>query len=119
MKNSEENLILVKSKAFALRIINLYKYLCEEKKEFVLSEQIVRWGTSIGAKVKGGSLAQSKADLAGKLSIALREAGETEYWLELLHESNYIEKNAFTSIYTDNKELIKILTSILKTTRNQ
>ncbi|MDD6641640.1 MAG: four helix bundle protein [Bacteroidales bacterium] len=119
MKNSEENLILVKSKAFALRIINLYKYLCEEKKEFVLSKQIVRSGTSIGANVKEGSLAQSKADFAAKLSIALKEAGETEYWLELLHESNYIEKNAFTSIYTDNKELIKILTSILKTTRNQ
>ena len=119
MKKAEENLILVKSKAFALRIIKLYKYLCEEKKEFVLSKQVLRSGTSIGANAKEGSMAQSKADFAAKLSIALKEAGETEYWLELLHESDYIEENSFNSIYADNKELIKILTSILKSTRNQ
>ena len=119
MKKNDENIILVKSKSFALRIIKLYKYLCDDKKEFILSKQVLRSGTSIGANVKEGSLAQSKADFAAKLSIALKEAGETEYWIELLHESDYIEENAFTSIYTDNKELIKILTSILKTTRNQ
>lgn len=85
----------------------------------MLSKQVLRSGTSIGANAKEGSMAQSKADFAAKLSIALKEAGETEYWLELLHESDYLEKAAFNSIYEDNKELIKILTSILKTSRNQ
>ena len=114
MKKEEDNLILVKSKAFALRIIRLYKYLCEEKKEFVLSKQILRSGTSIGANAKEASMAQSKKDFEAKLSIALKESGETEYWLELLHDSDYIENVSFESIYADNKELIRILTSILK-----
>ena len=117
MKRSEENLILVKSKAFALRIIRLYKYLCDERKEFVLSKQVLRSGTSIGANAKEASLAQSKKDFEAKLSIALKEAGETEYWLELLHESDYIEEKSFESINADNKEIIRILTSILKSSR--
>ena len=100
----EENIILDKSKAFALRIICLYKYLCQEKKEFVLSKQIVRSGTSIGAK----------ADFYAKLSISLKEAAETEYWLEILHESDYIDDKSFNSINNDCTELLKILTSILK-----
>ena len=119
MKKEEDNVILVKSRAFALRIINLYKYLCEEKKEFVLSKQVLRSGTSIGANAKEASLAQSKADFEAKLSISLKEAGETEYWLELLHESDYVDTAAFESIYADNKELIKLLTSILKSSRNK
>lgn len=119
MKRVEDNVVLVKSKAFALRIINLYRYLCEEKKEFVLSKQILRSGTSIGANAKEASLAQSKADFEAKLSIALKEAGETEYWLEPLHESDYIDTPSFESIYSDNKELIKLLTSILKTSRSK
>lgn len=119
MKKEEDNLILVKSKAFALRIIRLYKYLCEEKKEFVLSKQVLRSGTSIGANAKEASLAQSKKDFQAKLFIALKEAGETEYWLELLHESDYIEDASFESIYADNKEIIRILTSILKTSREK
>jgi four helix bundle protein len=119
MKRSEENLILVKSKAFALRIIRLYKYLCDERKEFVLSKQVLRSGTSIGANAKEASLAQSKKDFEAKLSIALKEAGETEYWLELLHESDYIEEKSFESINADNKEIIRILTSILKSSRSK
>ena len=119
MKRSEENLILVKSKAFALRIIRLYKYLCDERKEFVLSKQVLRSGTSIGANAKEASLAQSKKDFEAKLSIALKEAGETEYWLELLHESDFIEEKSFESIDADNKELIRILTSILKSSRSK
>lgn len=119
MKSVEDNLILVKSKAFALRIIKLYKFLCDEKKEYVLSKQLLRSATSVGANAKEASMAQSKADFAAKLSIALKEAGETEYWIELLHESGYIEDTTFNSIYADNKELIRILTSILKTARNQ
>ena len=119
MKKDEDNLILVKSKAFALRIIRLYKYLCEEKKEFVLSKQVLRSGTSIGANAKEASVAQSKKDFEAKLSIALKETAETEYWLELLYESDYIEKVSFDSIYADNKELIRIITSILKTSRDK
>ena len=109
------NIILIKSKTFALRIIRLYKYLCQEKKEFILSKQIVRSGTSIGANAKEASVAQSKADFYAKLSISLKEAAETEYWLEILHESEYIDEKSFCSIYLDCKELLKILTSILKT----
>ncbi len=109
------NIILIKSKQFALRIIRLYKYLCEQKKEFILSKQIVRSGTSIGANAKEASVAQSKADFYAKLSISLKEAAETEYWLEVLHESNYIDDKQFYSINKDCSEVLKILTSILKT----
>ena len=109
----KENIILDKSKAFALRIIRLYQYLCE--KEYVLSKQVLRSGTSIGANAKEAAHAQSKADFYAKMYIAYKEANETEYWLELLAESGYIEKEAFDSIYADCKELIKILASITKT----
>ena len=111
----KENIILDKSKAFALRIIRLYQYLCETKKEYVLSKQVLRSGTSIGANAKEAAHAQSKADFYAKMYIAYKEANETEYWLELLHESDYMEKAAFDSIYSDCKEIIKILTSITKT----
>lgn len=111
----KENIILDKSKAFALRIIRLYQYLCETKKEYVLSKQVLRSGTSIGANAKEAAHAQSKEDFYAKMYIAYKEANETEYWLELLAESGYIEKEAFDSIYADCKELIKILASITKT----
>lgn len=109
----KENLILAKSKAFALRVIRLYQYLCETKKEYILSKQVLRSGTSIGANAKEAAHAQSKA--YAKMYIAYKEANETEYWLELLHESGYIEKDAFDSIYSDCKEIIKILAAITKT----
>ena len=83
-----DNLIVDKSKSFALRIIKLYKYLVSEKKEYILSKQILRCGTSIGANVKEAIRGQSKADYYSKMNIALKEASETEYWLELLHESD-------------------------------
>ena len=108
-------IILDKSKAFALRIIKLYQFLCETKKEYVLSKQVLRSGTSIGANAKEAANAQSKADFYAKMYIAYKEANETEYWLELLHESGYMEKYAFDSIYSDCKEIIKILASITKT----
>ena len=111
----KENLILNKSKAFALRVIRLYQYLCETKKEYILSKQVLRSGTSIGANAKEAAHAQSKADFYAKMYIAYKEANETEYWLELLHESGYIEKDAFDSIYLDCKEIIKILAAITKT----
>lgn len=111
----DDNAVLNKSKAFALRIIKLYKYLCDEKKEYILSKQVLRSGTSIGANVKEAVCGQSRADFFAKLYIAYKEANETEYWLELLYESYYIDKQAFVSIHSDCKELIKLLASITKT----
>ena len=113
MRNA--NIIILKSKDFALRIIRLYVFLTESKREYVLSKQILRCGTSIGANVKEAMRGQSKPDFYSKLNIALKEASETEYWLELLHESNMIDDAAFESIYFDCQEIIKILVSITKT----
>ncbi len=109
-----ENTIVDKSKGFAVRIVKLYQYLCAEKREFVLSKQLLRSGTSIGANVKEAIRGQSKADFISKMSIALKEASETEYWLELLHETDFLDRKQFESIYADNQELLKILTSIVK-----
>ena len=111
----KENVIVDKSKAFALRIIKMYKYLCSDKNEFVLSKQVLRSGTSIGANVKEAIRGQSKADFYAKMNIALKECSETEYWLELLHESDYIDDDAFYGIYEDCQEVIRILMSITKT----
>lgn len=112
---SKENVIRDKSKAFALRIIRVYRYLCEEKHEFVLSKQLLRSGTSIGANVREAQRGQSKPDFYSKMNIALKEADETSYWLELLYESELIDQHSFESIYSDCEELIKLLTSITKT----
>lgn len=117
MKKNEDNLIVVKSKAFALRIVKMYKYLCDQKHEFILSKQVLRSGTSIGANVKEGVRGQSKADFYAKLNISLKEASETEYWLELLYESDYLPENDFQSIYEDCKEILRILTAITKNQR--
>ena len=111
------NMIVTKSKSFAVRIVRLYQYLCAEKKEYVLSKQVLRSGTSIGANVKEAVRGQSRPDFIAKMSIALKEASETEYWLELLHETGYIQTNQFESIYADNQELLKLLTSIIKTSK--
>ena len=115
----EENIIVGKSKAFALRIINLYKHLTANYHIFTLANQVLKSGTSIGANVKEAIRAQSKPDFYSKMNIALKEASETEYWLELLHESEFITDNQFESIYADCKELLKILTSITKTQKIQ
>ncbi len=112
-----DNVILDKSKKFALRIIKLYKYLCSEKHEFVMSKQILRSGTSIGANVREGNRGQTKPDFITKMSIAYKEADETSYWLELLHESGYLNKESFESIYEDNLELLRLLSSIIITSR--
>ena len=111
----KENTISEKSKQFALRIINLYRYLCDNQKEYTLSKQLLRSGTSIGANIREALQGQSKADFYAKLSISLKEASETEYWLELLHESGYLDDRSFDSIYSDCVELIKLLTAIIKT----
>ncbi|MBR4845953.1 MAG: four helix bundle protein [Bacteroidaceae bacterium] len=111
----KENVLLVKSKRFALRVIKLYKYLDNQKREHILSNQVLRSGTSIGANVKEAAFAQSKADFQAKMFIAQKECAETEYWLELLHESDYINNTEFESIYADCQELIKLLVSSTKT----
>ena len=110
----KDSVILVKSKAFALRVIRLYQYLVSEKREFILSKQLLRSGTSIGANVREGSVGQTKADFYAKMNIALKEACETEYWLELLHESGYIDTQMFTGFDTECDELVSILTAITK-----
>ena len=112
-----ESIIDNKSKAFALRIIKLYKQLREVDKEFVLSKQILRSGTSIGANARERKNSQSKADFINKLSIALKEADETQYWLELLYESSIINENILCSLNNDLKEIIAIITSSIKTAK--
>ena len=112
-----ENPIHIKSYAFALRIIKLYKYLVDEKREFVLSKQLLRSGTAIGALIKESEHAQSKADFINKMSIALKEANETVYWIELLKDSEYIDAELFNSIHKDALEVLKMLISIVKTSK--
>ena len=111
----EDNVVVCKSKQFALRIIKLYKYLINEKSEYIMSKQIMRSGTGIGANIRESIRGQSKADFYAKMNIALKEASETEYWLELLYESEYISKQLFDSIYADCQEIIRLLISITKT----
>lgn len=117
MNNKKENVVKDKSFAFAVRVVNLYKFLTEEKREFVLSRQILRSGTSIGANIEEADGGISKADFSNKISIAYKEAKETHYWLRLLHETGYIDQVAFDSILKDCNEICKLLFSILKTTR--
>ena len=114
-----ENIIVIKSKTFAIRIVKLSKYLNDNKKEYVLSKQILKSGTSIGANVKEAIRGQSKADFYAKMNIALKEASETEYWLEILNETDYIETPEFKAVLADCVEIEKILVSILKTTRQK
>jgi four helix bundle protein len=106
-----------KSFAFAVRVVNLCKYLCAEKKEFVLSKQLLRSGTAIGALVREAEQAESRADFIHKLAIALKEANETEYWLLLLREAGYLSPTEADSILHDTVELLKLLTSIIKSTK--
>ena len=113
-----DNQVLIDSKAFALRIVRLYLYLKEDKQVYVLSKQVLRSGTSIGANVRESVNAQSRMDFINKLNIALKEANETEYWLELLHESGVIDDKQFDSIYDDCGKLAATLTKIIKTTKN-
>lgn len=112
----DENVIKNKSLAFAKRIVKLYKYLCDEKKEYVLSKQLLRSGTSIGANVQEAECGISKKDFLAKMYIAFKECVETEYWLELLKD-DYLSLSEYESIKKDCEELRKILSSITKTTK--
>lgn len=113
----KESIVMNKSYAFALRIIRVYKYLITEKKEYVLSKQLLRSGTAIGALIKEGEHAQSKADFLNKMNVALKEANETEYWIELLRDSEYLSTSESLSLLVDIAELIRILISIVKSTK--
>ncbi|MCK9290126.1 MAG: four helix bundle protein [Bacteroidales bacterium] len=112
-----ENVVAVKSYAFAIRIVKLYKFLSEDKREFVLSKQLLRCGTAIGALIKEAEHAQSKADFLNKMNVALKEANETEYWLMLLKDTEYIDENVFQSFQEDCSEILKLLISIVKSTK--
>jgi four helix bundle protein len=114
---TKENVLKSKSYAHALRIVNLYEHLCTNEKECVLSKQVLRSGTSIGANIAEGNRAQSRLDFVHKLSISLKEADETEYWLNLLRDSKYITAEQADSLLTDCLQLQKILTSSIKTAK--
>lgn len=109
-----KSIIGEKSKDFAIKIIKCYKFLTEQKHESIMSKQLLRCGTSIGANTRESKNAQSRMDFLNKLNIALKEADETEYWLDLLHETRYLDDNQFESINSDCTELIKMLTAIIK-----
>ena len=111
------NIIENKSFEFAVRIVNLRKFLVREKNEYILSKQLMRSGTSIGANVSEAQRAQSKADFVSKISIALKEANETNYWLKLLYRTDYIDEKQFGSMVGDLDEIISILVSICNTSK--
>ena len=113
----EEKTIKFKSYQFAIRIIKAYKYLSSEQKEFVLSKQMLRSGTAVGALIREAEHAESKADFIHKLNISLKEANETEYWLMLLHDSGFLDEKSFKSIVSDCQELIKMLISIIESSK--
>ena len=112
-----ENIVENKSFDFAVRIVNLYKYLTNEKKEYVLSKQLLRSGTSIGANISEAEMGQSKSDFNAKMYIALKEANETLYWLKLLYKTDYLTEQEFESINNDIKEIIALLMSITKSVK--
>ncbi|PAC26783.1 four helix bundle protein [Flectobacillus sp. BAB-3569] len=115
----KDNVVRDKSYAFAIRIVKLYKYLCEEKKEFVLSKQLLRSGTSIGANIEEAIGGQSEKDFFAKLTIAYKETRETHYWIRLLTDTDYLTKEQSESILTDTEEILKIIGSIQKTMKKK
>ena len=115
----EHNIVETKSFHFAIRIVDLYKYLCSEQKEYVMSKQLLRSGTSIGANVAESQQAQSRPDFISKLSIALKETSETKYWLRLLNATGYLQSPDFDSVVADCVELEKLLVSIVRTTKQK
>lgn len=113
----KENVVKKKSFAFALKVVQVCKVLTEEKREFVMSKQLLRSGTAVGALIREAEQAESKADFIHKMAISLKEANETEYWIELLFQSDYLEEDTYKSIHTDARELLKLLTAIIKSSK--
>ncbi len=114
----KENIVQAKSYAFAVQIIRLYQHLSVNKKEFVLSKQLLRCGTSIGANVEEAIGGQSRADFFAKISVAYKEARETSYWLRLLRDTDYLNQDEFESIHSSAEELCRIIAAIQKSTKN-
>ena len=115
----ERSILLEKSEAFSGRIVKMYQYLTSQKNELVMSNQVLRSGTSIGANVAESRNAQSTADFIHKLSIALKESDETMFWLKSLYKGDYLNEKEYESIYNDVEELVKILVSSIKTLKNK
>lgn len=115
----KDNIIKNKSYDFALRIIKLYQFLNDKKQEYVMSKQLLRSGTSIGANIRESEHAESKADFIHKMSIALKEANESDYWIDLLHHSGYINKTQYESLSKDMIEILKLLISIVKSSKGK
>ncbi|MBQ8360749.1 MAG: four helix bundle protein [Bacteroidaceae bacterium] len=112
------NVTQQKTYAFAIRIVNLYRYMCKEQYEYILSKQLLRSGTAVGAIVSEGVHAQSRADFLNKMNVALKEAQESEFWIRLLHDTDYLTDEMFESIHEDCVEIVKLLTSIVKTLKD-
>lgn len=117
--SEKKSILKEKSFLFALRMVKLYQFLCEEKREFILSKQLLRSGTSVGANIREAQNAESNMDFIYKLAIAQKECDETLYWLELLYKANYISEVEFTSFYSDANEILKMLRSAILTTKNK
>ncbi len=115
----KKNILYDKSYVFSIRIVKLAQYLSKEKKEYILNKQIIRSGTSICALVSESKFAQSRADFLNKLMVALKEANETQYWINLLYDTDYISKTMHQSLLKDCKELVGLLVSITKTLKNK
>ena len=119
MADSKKGLLKQRSYDFAVRVVNMVRYLQEERREHVLSKQVLRSGTAIGALVREAEYAQSEADFVSKLSVSLKEANETDYWLSLLHDTRYMDDDAFKSMEADCKELIALLVSSVNTVKKK
>ena len=115
----KESMVKEKSMCFAIRVVRCYKYLIEEKHEHILSKQLLRCGTSIGANIKEALRGQSRPDFTAKMNISLKEASECEYWIELLKNTEYLSENPAQSLLEDCRELIKMLTSIVKSANDK
>ena len=119
MKTKDDNIILKKSYDFAVRCVNLYNYLCNEKHDFVIGKQLMRSGTSVGANVKEAIRGASKADFIAKLNIALKEASESEFWIEVLRDTDYLSSQEAESMLCDCQEILKLLISIVKSSKEK
>ena len=113
----EDNVVAQKSMELAVRVVKLYGYLCEEKREYVMSKQLLRSGTSVGANIREAIYGESRKDFLHKMSIALKETSETEYWLELLNKTEYLTNEQYQSIQGDCKEVAKLLTAITRSAK--
>jgi four helix bundle protein len=119
--NKDSNIVLEKSSNFAIRVVKLYKYLCEEKKEYVISKQLIRSGTSIGANVNEAQAGQSKADFIAKMAVASKEARESRYWIDLLIKTDYLNKHDVhvQTLVSEIDELVRLLTAIVKSAQRK